>query len=39
MQVVEDAERAFGKANATPSRRAADEMAYTLSVLKEALRK
>jgi hypothetical protein len=38
-QVAAEAELAFGPDNATPSRRAADEMAYTLSVLKEALRK
>ncbi|KAI8467698.1 MAG: cytochrome P450 [Monoraphidium minutum] len=37
-KVAAEAEEAFGADNHTPSRRAADNMPYTLSVLKEALR-
>jgi hypothetical protein len=38
-QVAAEAAKAFGRGDAAPTRRAADEMIYTLSVLKEALRK
>lgn len=37
--MVDEAKKAFGAKEAMPTRRAADEMNYTLSVLKEALRK
>ncbi|GBF94771.1 cytochrome P450 [Raphidocelis subcapitata] len=39
LQVAAEAAKAFGRGDAAPTRRAADEMLYTLSVLKEALRK
>jgi hypothetical protein len=38
-QVIAEAQKTLGKGDAMPTRRAADEMIYTLSVLKEALRK
>jgi hypothetical protein len=38
-QVIAETEKTIGKTKGIPSRRAADEMIYTLSVLKEALRK
>lgn len=38
-QVYKEAETAFGKSNAEPPRAKVDDMLYTLSVLKEALRK
>lgn len=38
-KVLAEAEAAFGPKNAEPSRPAVDGMIYTLSVLKEALRK
>ncbi|MEW5302059.1 MAG: hypothetical protein WDW36_004869 [Sanguina aurantia] len=38
-QVHQEADQVFGEAESEPSRRAVDGMTYTLSVLKEALRK
>lgn len=38
-EVIAEAEVAFGADEGTPSRRAADDMPYTLAVLKEALRR
>lgn len=38
-QVLHEAEAVFGEAEGEPSRRAVDDMGWTLSVLKEALRK
>jgi cytochrome P450 len=38
-KVAAEAVKAFGKSEAMPTRAATDDMAYTLSVLKETLRK